>query len=405
MPVVDEIKAGIDAFVENASKRLGELNRQIWENPELAYEEHIAHDAFCALLEENGFEVTRHAHGLNTSFEASFGSGGRLIVFCAEYDALPDIGHACGHNLIGVASMTAFLALASVLKATGQSGRIRILGTPAEEHGGGKLDLLKAGVFEGVDVALMSHPMPDHYYAPKGSVGAGGARLVAKQSKLAEYKGRTAHPAANPWDGINALDAVVAGYNNVSLLRQQLHPTQRIHCAIIDTPKRTNIIADKTTIAWQCRSPKVADLGRLTERLCSCLNAGAMATGCKLDLKDETAYSDLLLNDTLCGLYQGHMASYNQNILKVDPDYIQASSDFGDVSYALPAIHAMFCIPVKEKGVVTHHWSFTEAAGSETAFQICLTVGKCLALCAWDMLTDDGRYEAAVADWKVARNE
>ncbi|CAL5865898.1 uncharacterized protein PFLUO_LOCUS104 [Penicillium psychrofluorescens] len=99
------------------------------------------------------------------------------------------------------------------------------------------------------------------------------------------------------------------------------------------------------------------------------------------------------------------MASYSQNVLKTDPEYIQASSDFGDVSYALPAIHAMFCIPVKEKGVVTHHWSFTEAAGSDLAFQICLTVGKCLALCAWDMLTNDSKYEAAVADWKLAKSE
>jgi metal-dependent amidase/aminoacylase/carboxypeptidase family protein len=132
-----------------------------------------------------------------------------------------------------------------------------------------------------------SHPMPHHYYHDKhGSVGAAGARLVAKHSKLAEYKGRTAHPAANPWDGVNALDAVVAGYNNVSLMRQQMHPTQRVHCAIIDTPKRTNIIAGQTAVAWQCRSPKMDDLRKLTERLCSCLHAGALATGCQLDLKE-----------------------------------------------------------------------------------------------------------------------
>ncbi|KAJ5407992.1 hypothetical protein N7509_001875 [Penicillium cosmopolitanum] len=387
MTATEEIKAGIDVFVEKSSRRLEE----IWENPELAYEEHIAHDTMCAVLEENGFEVTRHAHGLDTSFEASFGSGGRLMIFCAEYDALPDIGHACGHNLIGVASLTAFLALASVLKVTGQPGRIRILGTPAEEHGGGKLDLLKAGAFEGADAALMSHPMPSHYYHDThGVVGAAGARLVAKQSKLAEYRGRTAHSAANPWDGINALDAVVAGYNNVSLLRQQMNPTQRLHCAIIDAPKRTNIIAGQTSIAWQCRSPKMNDLQSLTERLCACLHAGALATGCELNLKDETAYSDLLINDTLCGLYQSHMTGYSQNILKVDPEYIQASSDFGDS---------------RKKGVVTHHWSFTEAAGSDVAFQICLTVGKCLALCAWELLSDDSKYEAAVTDWKIARSE
>ena len=136
-------------------------------------------------------------------------------------------------------------------------------------------------------LTLNSHPMPHHYYYEKyGAVGAGGARLVAKQSKVAEYKGRTAHPAANPWDGINALDAVVAGYNNVSLLRQQMHPTQRVHCAIIDAPKRTNIIAGQTSIAWQCRSPKMNDLQRLTQRLCSCLCAGAVATGCEIDLKE-----------------------------------------------------------------------------------------------------------------------
>lgn len=135
-------------------------------------------------------------------------------------------------------------------------------------------------------LTLDRHPMPHHYYAPQGVVGVGGARLVAKQSKTAVYKGRTAHPAANPWDGINALDAVVAGYNNVALLRQQMHPTQRVHCAITEAPKRTNIIAGQTSIAWQYRSPKMNDLQKLGQRLSSCLNAGAMATGCELDLKE-----------------------------------------------------------------------------------------------------------------------
>lgn len=129
---------------------------QIWENPELAYEEHIAHDTLCDFLEGQGFEVTRHAYGLDTSFEVLVGSGGRLVNFNAEYDALPDIGHACGHNLIATASLTAFLATASLLKTHGLPGRIQLLGTPAEEQGGGKLDLLKAGAYNGVDASLMS---------------------------------------------------------------------------------------------------------------------------------------------------------------------------------------------------------------------------------------------------------
>ncbi|KAE8405937.1 hypothetical protein BDV37DRAFT_270397 [Aspergillus pseudonomiae] len=362
--------------IEQASKRLAEANRR--ENPELAYKKHIAHDTLCEILEENRFKVTRHAYRLDTFFEAKFGLREREIVFCAEYNALPNIRHAYGHNLIGIMSLTAFLASVAVLKTISQPGRIRIVNTPAEEHGGGKLDLLYAGAFEGADAALISYPIPYYYYYnTHGAVRAAGARLVAKQSKVAHYLRRTVYPAANPWNRANTLDVVITRYNNIFLLYQQLHLDQKIHCTILDTPKRTNIIA----------APKINNLYKLSSWLCAYLEVGDLATGYKLDLKNKSAYSNLLVNDTLCGLYHDHIASYN------------------NVSYVLPGIHAIFCIPVREKDVVTHHVSFTNATGMEEVFKIYLTVGKNLALCTLDLLQDNLKYEAIVVDWKIAKAE
>ncbi|KAL6228668.1 hypothetical protein BDW75DRAFT_246467, partial [Aspergillus navahoensis] len=185
------------------------VNQEIHSHPELSFEEVHAHDTICSILEKLGYSVTRHAYGLKTSFEAEVGTGGGLIVYNAEYDALPEIGHACGHNLIATSSLAAFLATAEAIKAHQIEGRVRLLGTPAEEGGGGKIELLKAGAYNGVDACLMGHPGPRH----QGD-GVVIARCMARAGATITFRGVNAHAGNAPWLGRNALDAAVAAYTN-----------------------------------------------------------------------------------------------------------------------------------------------------------------------------------------------
>jgi metal-dependent amidase/aminoacylase/carboxypeptidase family protein len=193
-------------------------------------------------LKYQGHNVVEHAYGIQTSFESSFkqGAGGPEVVFNAEYDALPDIGHACGHNLIAVTAIVAYIGLCAAMKATGKAGRVRLLGTPAEEGGAGKYKLLQAGAYKTADVCLMAHPGPENAHG-RGNTGTAGQRTLARTAVVADFHGKPAHSGGNPWDGINALDAVVSAYVNVSLLRQQVRPEQRIHVCLKNVPVRISL--------------------------------------------------------------------------------------------------------------------------------------------------------------------
>ncbi|KAF7596896.1 hypothetical protein BBP40_011941 [Aspergillus hancockii] len=367
---IEEVKASVDAALESLRTTLRELNREIWSNPETAYEEHKAHDAICNFLETQGFSVTRHAYGLDTSFEAISGSGGRLINFNAEYDALPDIGHACGHNLITTSSVAAFLALSTILKQYGISGRTQLLGTPAEENGGGKAKLIDAGAYKGVEISLMAHAGPKKLFPGVEATGVGGVLMNARKEIHCEFTGKSAHAGGNPWEGINALDALVTSYNNVAVLRQQLQPDERVHCAFLDTPKVANVIPSYTKAYWQVRSPTLKGLNRLMGKVRNCLEAGALATGCEVKIVENELYKDIKLNDTLC-----------------------------NVSYVMPTLHTMFGIPAPE-GSFPHHPSFAAAAGTDGAHDEAVVVGKSLAMIGWEMVTNDAFFKQAKQQWE-----
>ncbi|KAJ5102426.1 hypothetical protein NUU61_004648 [Penicillium alfredii] len=273
---ISDVQATIDAALDSLKQTLREVNHN-----------HHAHDTICDFLEKQGFEVTRHAFGIATSFEARSGSGGRLINFNAEYDALPGIGHACGHNLIATSSIAAFLGLSYILKKYGIPGRTQLLGTPAEENGGGKAKLIDAGAYEGVNISLMAHSGPKKLFpGQEPSDGIAGTLMNARKNIRCEFTGKSAHAGGNPWEGINALDALVSAYNNVAVLRQQLLPDQRIHCAFIDTPKVANVIPAYTSAFWQVRSPTLTGLNRLLAKVCNCIEAGALATGCQVKIDE-----------------------------------------------------------------------------------------------------------------------
>lgn len=268
--------------IKGCRDALWSMNSTIYDNPELGYNEVIAHDAITACLMKQGFQVKRHAYDIPTSFEAEYGTGGRLVIFCAEYDALPDIRHACGHNLIATSSVASFLGLAQAIKDTNIEGRIRILGTPAEEGGGGKVKLLEAGAFDDQPAAaIMMHPTSSHIL-PSHIRGVAGVKFVASLKLRVEFHGHPAHAGGAPWEGRNALDAAVAAYTSVSMLRQQIHPDERIHGVIEDGGKSPNVIPSHTKMNWYIRSPTVARGSELLTRVKNCFEAAATATGCTL---------------------------------------------------------------------------------------------------------------------------
>jgi amidohydrolase len=253
---------------------------QIHDDPELNYREYHAHDNICDLLEGLGYHVKRHTYGLETSFEVEAGQGGRLVVFNAEYDALPGLGHACGHNLIATSSIAAFIATAEALHQSGREGRVRLLGTPAEEGGGGKVRLIRAGAYEGVDACLMGHPMG---CMPSNFDGVSATKSLARRQVKVTFKGQNAHAGLIPWNGKNALDAVVASYVNIALLRQQLSPTVRVHGVIRQGGAEPNIIPDSTSLEYFVRDTTFCGVEELSLKLQACFEAGALATSCGVD--------------------------------------------------------------------------------------------------------------------------
>ncbi|KAJ5219199.1 uncharacterized protein N7498_001298 [Penicillium cinerascens] len=399
LPPNAKVQNAIHEYILSLETELRALNKYIHENPELAYKEHNAHNAICDFLEGLGYQVTRHAYGLKTSFEVISGKGSRTVNFNAEYDALPEMGHACGHNLIATASVTGFIALSYALKQFGIDGRVQLLGTPAEEDGGGKIDLLNAGAYEKVDVSLMMHPMSDAEYIDEDVLGSAGFSSVASYNLECTYRGISSHAGATPWEGVNALDALVSTYINVSMLRQQIQPTERVHGAIVEAPKVTsNAIPALTKIQYTTRSPTIRGARNLGDRIRRCMEAGALATGCKLDIEEMSGYADLRVNEPLCSSFQQHMSANGIKVLKSEGP-IAAATDQGNVSYAIPALHAVIGIPVDD-GSKNHTAGFAKAAGTPVAHERTIVSGKAMAMTGWDILTNDALYEQVKQDFE-----
>jgi len=374
------------------------VNQDIHANPELAYEEHLAHDTFVSTLQSLGFTVTPHAYGLPTAFSADFGAGGRLVVFNAEYDALPGIGHACGHNLIASASLAAFLGAAAALKANpGRPGRVRLLGTPAEEGGGGKLKLIAAGAYAGAAASLMVHPGPGHKLPP-AIRGVAFVRMLANVKVQVRFTGREAHAAIAPWDGVNALDAVCLSYNAVSMLRQQIRPYERIHGVFRSAGDRPNVTPADCVVEYYVRSATRAGAEALWGRVLKCFEGAAVATGCGMGVEPLNSYADVRPSRALCEAYVEGMPS--GTVAFDEPaDILAGSTDMGDVCYQCPGFHGVFGIDTKE-GEANHTKGFTAAAGTAESFERALDCGRGMAAVAWKLLSDDAFAERVKTEWE-----
>jgi amidohydrolase len=340
MADTDSIEGAKDRLIAEVTRRadaLVEASHDIWEHPELNFEEHHAHQLLTDLLESEGVEVERGAFGLDTAFVARAGTDGPTVAVLCEYDALPEIGHACGHNVIATAGLGAGLAAAALADELG--GRVVVLGTPAEEGGGGKVYIAEAGGLDGVDAALMVHP-----------AGLDLVRMdvIAVHQLFASYQGEAAHAAAFPHLGRNALDAAVLGYNAVAALRQHIRPDERIHGVFTHGGDKPNIVPKYAQTYWFVRSPTLKSLKALEPRVTACLEAGAAATGCTCTLEwDEPAYADLLDNGPIATAYATNAAGYTDRTLQ-DPSItgfpVVGSTDMGNVSYLVPSIHPMIAV-------------------------------------------------------------
>lgn len=395
----DQAREHVARTLKDNHESLSAINSKIHQNPELRYQEHQAHDNICEMLQGLEFEIKRHAYGLDTSFEAEFGNSGRLVVFNAEYDALPGIGHACGHNLIAASSIAAFLATAELLKESGLPGRVRLLGTPAEESGGGKIKLIKAGAYVGVDACLMAHPGPSsmEYLGGKaGTDGVSATRSLARKQVTVTFTGKNAHAGLSPWHGKNALDAVVASYVNISLLRQQISPNARIHGVIRQGGAEPNIIPDSASLEYFIRESSAAAANDLAKRVENCFKAGALATDCSLDCiwNDEADYKDLRPNMTIARTFTEKMTMVGKDYLTDARSKIMgASTDMGNVCYEVPGFHCGFCVGSEGLSASPHDPKFAAVAGTASALENALKCAEGMALTAYDILTDDSLSE------------
>jgi amidohydrolase len=347
--------------VEDAVQRrrgdLIELSHAIHAEPELAFAEHRSCAKTQALVAERGFEITAAPGGLDTAFRADFGSGSLVVGICAEYDALPGIGHACGHNIIAASAVGTALALAEV--ADELDLKVVLLGTPAEEAGGGKALMLEAGTFDDIAVTVMLHA---------GPIDIARARSLALSQVAVEYVGREAHAAVAPYLGLNAADAVTVAQVAIGLLRQQLAPGQMMHGIITDGGQATNVIPARTEMHYTMRANDSGSLRELEGRMSDCFLAGAVATGCGHQVEaTEPSYLELTPDQWLADVFRAEMIRFGRAPVGVEVEaaFPLGSTDMGNVTQIMPGIHPV--VGIDADGASIHQPAFTVAAAGPSA--------------------------------------
>ncbi len=379
-------KSAVVRHIDKAASSLWDLSLAIHRKPEVAFEEKHASAALAGFLEERGFKVERGVAGLPTAFRARrpAKSGKKPVVsFMSEYDALPGLGHACGHNLIGVASAGAAAALASVLDSS--AGGVQVLGTPAEEGGGGKVIMAKKGLFRGVDANMMMHPSAE----TRAEVNF----LALAELRLRFY-GKASHASATPERGINALDGVLATFSAISALRQHLPSGDRVHGVITDGGEAPNIVPERAAAWFYVRSETPEGLESLVRRVRDCARGGARSSGARLRVeRNPIGYAPMRANSALASLFRNNLESLGVREPDPLPPLQMGSSDVGNASQAAPTIHPE--IQMVEKDVSAHTHAFARAAGGRAGRKTLLLGAKALAMTGVDILLD-GRARSRV---------
>ncbi len=383
---IAEAKQRVCAEVDRLTPTLLDVSHQIHAHPELCFEEHFAHDLLTEVIRDSGITVERGAYELETAFDARVGAvdGPTVAVLC-EYDALPGIGHACGHNIIAAAGLGAGLAAASIAAEAG--GRLALLGTPAEEGGGGKELMIRRGAFADVDASMMIHPANHELRT---------FHAVAVQRLDARYTGAAAHAAAAPEAGRNALDAAVLGYNAIAALRQHIKDDERIHGIFTDGGAKPNIVPATAASEWYVRSGTVETLQPLKDRVMACLTGTAQAAQCTVDIEwIDPAFSDLLKNEPLLDCYVTNVRELGREPMTEDEARVMGSTDMGNVSYVTPSIHPM--VKVAPDDVPIHTPEFAVHARGDSGDSAVVDGAKAMAMTVVDCWLGDGVL-AAIGD-------
>ncbi len=381
-------KASVFRAVDDLRPTLVDLAERIHRHPELKFEEEQASRWLSRVAEEAGFRVERPIAGLVTAFRATYTAArpGPAIGFLAEYDALPRLGHACGHNLIGPASLGAALALQTVTDDL--PGSICLIGTPGEEGGGGKVILTEAGLFDDLDVAMMVHPS--------------GRTILWKHSlarrKLSiEFFGRAAHAAACPEKGISALDATLQTFQSINALREHIVDSSRIHGIITHGGDAPNIVPDYSASLFYVRARDDDYCDELLEKVMNCARGAATGTGARVEMEMQGAYRSLRTNMSLARAFKANLEDLGWSFAQVDPAEGIGSTDMGDVSHATPAIHPYISIGPEE--LVGHSPEFAAASASEEAFAAMMAAAKAMAATALDVMLQPDLHRAIKADF------
>jgi amidohydrolase len=371
-------RAARDRLDEATQRRLVDLSHRIHAHPELGFEEERAAAWLCETLADAGFAVARGVGGLPTAFTARRGSGPLHVAFCAEYDCLPDIGHACGHNVIAAMSVGAALAAAPVADDVGLT--LTVVGTPAEESGGGKILLLERGAFAGVHTAMMVHPAP---------VDALDPPILAAAELEIRYTGRAAHASAFPELGINAADALTVAQTAIGLLRQHIHPTDRVHGIITRGGEAPNVVPASTAARYMVRARTLADLDDIRTKVLRCFEAGALATGATLDVRPRhPPYAEMLHDAEIARLYRNNAAALGRAFPDIRPmlERAAASTDMGNVSLAIPSIHPF--IGIASLPAVNHQPEFAAHCVTDAADRAIADGALAMAWTAIDLAAD-----------------
>ena len=387
------ITSDIDRAVDRLGDELEQLSRRIHDHPELGYQELKAAGWLTEFLAGKGFKVERGVAGVDTAFVARLETGdGPTIAIMCEYDALPGIGHACGHNIIAAAGAGAGAALAAV-KHRLPNGRVLVVGTPAEEGGGGKVRLVGGGVFDGVDAAMMVHGW-DAWIPHQDLLGIVRVTL--------EFTGKSAHASADPWEGVNALDAVIQTFNAVSMLRQHIRPSARIHGIVTNGGAAPNIIPEFASAVFYVRAADLGYMWDLLKRVVACAEGAAKATGTALAVRQhDTTYEPLQRNDTLLDTFRANWRRLG--VVESEPPKDRfGSSDVGNVSQVVPTIQPL--VKVAPDGTPIHSRAFEIAAATPMAREGLLTAAKAMATTTADLL-EDRSLLTRVADEFRSRRE
>ncbi len=384
-------KDRIRAYIDEITDDLIETSDEIHRNPELALEEFKASKLLADKLKQAGFEVEHGVAGMETAIVAIHPekSAGPTIAILGEYDALPEIGHGCGHNLIATAALGACLALGAIKRNI--PGKLVFMGTPAEEATGGKITMIEAGLFKDIDAAMMFHPSP-------GYTIVGRKGLAMSEVKI-QFHGKPAHASTTPEKGINALDAIIQTFNGINALRQHIKSTARIHGIITHGGVKPNIVPEFAAAEFYVRAVEDDYCVELIKKLEDCAKGAALATGAALKYEViKPSYQSRLMNEAMGETFLKNLETLGEPIIPTPEDRGAGSSDIGNVSHFVPAIHPY--ISICDSSVAGHSLEFTVAAASAKGHAAMVTAAKALAMTAIDLFTDSELMTQVTEEFK-----